>query len=145
MIVVDASVWVSVSMPTDSLRVASRAWLATVVNAREGLAGPSLVLAEVAGAVARRTGSVAKADAAARRLGITPGLTLLPVDDALVRAAARVAADLGLRGADATYVAVARRLACPLVTWDTEMIAGRRAPSPPFSRPPSRRPPSPRH
>ena len=30
--------------------------------------------------------------------------------------------DLSLRGADATYVAVARRLDCPLVTWDVEMV-----------------------
>ena len=122
MIVVDASVWVSISMPTDSFRTVSRAWLAAALRADESFAGPSLVLAELAGAVARKTGDVSKADGAVRRIDSTPNVTLLPVDDALAREAARLAADLGLRGADATYVAVARRLGCPLVTWDAEMV-----------------------
>ena len=34
--------------------------------------------------------------------------------------AAEVAADLRLRGADAVYVAAARLLRVPLVTWDRE-------------------------
>jgi len=121
-IVVDASVWVSIAIIPDSFRAVSRAWFAAALSADEAFAGPSLVLAEVAGAVARKTGDIAKADAALRRIDNTPNLTLLPLDDPLAREAARLAADLGLRGADATYVAVARRLACPLVTWDAEMI-----------------------
>lgn len=122
MIVVDASVWVSIAIIPDSFRVASRAWFAGALSADEKFAGPALVLAEVAGAVARKTGDIAKADAAVRRIDNTPNLTLLPLDDALAREAARLAADLGLRGADATYVAVAHRLGCPLVTWDAGMV-----------------------
>jgi len=44
------------------------------------------------------------------------------VDAGLAHQAALIAADLGLRGADAIYVALAERLGCPLVTWDVEMI-----------------------
>ena len=122
MIVVDASVWVSTAVPSDAFERMSSTWLARAVLAGEELAGPTLVLAEVAGAVSRKLGDVARADLAVRRLTATPNLTLLPVDDDLAREAARLAADLGLRGADATYAAVARRLGCPLVTWDAELI-----------------------
>lgn len=122
MIVVDAGVWVSVAIPTDPFRTVSRAWLAATVRAGEAVAGPCIVLAEVAGAVARRSGDVRKADEAVQRLIATPRLTLLAIDDALALDAARLAADLGLRGADAAYVAAADRLACPLITWDAETI-----------------------
>ena len=122
MIVVDASVWVSTAIPSDAFERMSSTWLARAVLAGEELAGPTLVFAEVAGAVSRKLGDVARADLVVQRVATTPRLTLLPVDDALTREAARLAADLGLRGADATYVAVARRLGCPLVTWDAEMV-----------------------
>jgi predicted nucleic acid-binding protein len=49
-----------------------------------------------------------------------PVLRLLAVDDTLAEASARLAADLGLRGADAVYVALAARLSARLVTWDRE-------------------------
>jgi predicted nucleic acid-binding protein len=42
------------------------------------------------------------------------------VDESLAREAAELAARLRLRGADAVYVAVARKLDLPLVTWDAE-------------------------
>jgi len=121
-IVVDASVWVSVAIPEDAFRTVSRAWLAASVATGEAFAGPSIVLAEVAGAVARRSGEAGKADIAVQSLGATPRMTIHAVDEALAREAARLAADLGLRGADAVYVATAVRLGCPLVTWDDEMI-----------------------
>jgi predicted nucleic acid-binding protein len=42
------------------------------------------------------------------------------MDRGLVREAARLASDLGLRGADSFYVAVAARLGLPLVTLDVD-------------------------
>lgn len=122
MIVVDASVWVSTAIPADAFERMSSTWLARGILGGEEFAGPTLVLAEVAGAVSRKLGDIALADLAVGRLTATPRMTLLPLDDALAREAARLAADLGLRGADATYAAVARRLGCPLVTWDAELI-----------------------
>jgi predicted nucleic acid-binding protein len=49
-----------------------------------------------------------------------PGLRLVEMDNELVRQAAKLAAELGLRGADSMYVAVARRLDLPLVTFDVD-------------------------
>jgi predicted nucleic acid-binding protein len=47
-------------------------------------------------------------------------LTLISMDDSLAQAAAEIAADYALRGAEATYVAVARRHSCTLVSLDRE-------------------------
>jgi predicted nucleic acid-binding protein len=52
--------------------------------------------------------------------GLRSMLTLDDLDEALARESARVAIDLGLRVADATYVAVARRRGVALITWDRE-------------------------
>jgi predicted nucleic acid-binding protein len=51
-----------------------------------------------------------------------PGLRMVEMDASLVTTAAQLAADLGLRGADALYVAVAYRLGLPLATLDEDQI-----------------------
>lgn len=45
-------------------------------------------------------------------------IQFVPIDDGLAHEAAELAADRALRGADAVYVAVARRHGCALVTLD---------------------------
>jgi predicted nucleic acid-binding protein len=52
-----------------------------------------------------------------------PNARLVPVDRPLAVLAAGIAAELYLRGADALYVALARRLSVALVTWDGEQLA----------------------
>lgn len=118
--VVDASVIVSRLVPHDAHHEVSRRWLAR--HAAEGglLVTPALLLPEVAGAVARRTGSARLASRAVDAVLRVPGLRLVPVDDVLARTAATLAGQLRLRGADAVYVAVAAALRLPLVTWDAE-------------------------
>lgn len=118
--VVDASVVVSRLVPHDVHHEASRRWLARHVAGRGLVIAPTLLLPEVAGAVARRTG-----DPRLGRRGIeavlrVPGLRLVTVDDVLARTAAALAARLRVRGSDAVYIAVAATLALPLVTWDIE-------------------------
>ena len=81
-----------------------------------------LVLAEVAGAVARRTGLSELGTRAVTLVRHLPDARLVPVDAELAQLGARVAAQLRLRGADALYVALARRLGAPLVTWDQEQL-----------------------
>jgi predicted nucleic acid-binding protein len=49
-----------------------------------------------------------------------PGLRLVEMDNELVHEAACLAAELGLRGADSIYVAVALQLNLPLVTFDVD-------------------------
>jgi len=62
---------------------------------------------------------------AAREVGALYRLQMpiVPVDNALAVEAARLAADLGLSGYDAAFVAAARRLGVPLVTCDRRLAA----------------------
>ncbi len=118
--VVDASVWVSALVPQDVHHARSRAWLEE--RLREGvlLVAPIILLAEVAGAIARRTGDPALGERATEMLLSLPNLRLAPIENRVGDEAARLAAQLRLRGADALYVAVASLLEVPLVTWDRE-------------------------
>src|SRR5437773_1369529 len=70
--------------------------------------------------IARRTRDRKLARRAIERLLRLSTLRIVTVDWRLAEHAASLAADLRLRGADATYVAVADRLHLPLVTWDRE-------------------------
>ncbi len=118
--VVDASVLVSRLVPHDVHHEPSRRWLASHVEGGGLVVAPALLLPEVAGAVARRTAEPRLAQRAVEAVLRLPALRLVPVDEVLARAAARLAGQLRLRGADALYVATAARLRLPLVTWDTE-------------------------
>jgi predicted nucleic acid-binding protein len=119
-IVVDASVWVSVFVEQDVNHRISWQWVRRQVAARETLAEPYLLLPEVVGSVARRSGRPRVAYRAVEDLLASPGLHLLPLERGLARIATVLAAELRLPGADAVYVAVARVLGVPLVTWDRE-------------------------
>ena len=120
MIVVDASVWVSRYIPNDLWHVDSRGWLEQYMGSGRLVIAPALLLAEVAGAVARRMRRPHLGHRAAADLLKLPTVRLLPVDNILAQAAATLAADFSLRGPDAAYVAAADRLGIPLVTWDQE-------------------------
>lgn len=80
---------------------------------------PSLLLAEIGGAISRRTTPSLDLKAVELVQNL-PGLQLVEMEDALLRDAAQLAAELGLRGADSTYVAVATRLDLPLLTLDAD-------------------------
>jgi predicted nucleic acid-binding protein len=122
-IVVDASVWVSRLVPQDVFHPAVKAWMEARRAAGVIFLSPAMLLPEVAGAVSRRTGEPLLAQAAIDSLSRLPGLRLVEMDQSLVQEAARLAADLGLRGADAFYVAVAARLNLALVTLDEDQKA----------------------
>ena len=118
--VVDASVWVSALVPQDVHHEESRSWLEARMREGTLLIAPVIVLAEVAGAIARRSGDSSLGERAMETLFNLPNLRLVPIDDRVGYEAARVAARLRLRGADALYAAVAVLLHVPLVTWDAE-------------------------
>lgn len=84
--------------------------------------GPTLVLAECAGALARRTGSEQEANRLVEALQSFPGFEFIPLDLPLARRAAQIAARHRLRGADAVYAATAERQDATLITWDAEML-----------------------
>ena len=81
---------------------------------------PRLLLAELAGAIRRLTRDPIRARLALDSLHANPYLQFITLDDHLMDSAAEIAADLGLRGADAVYVAVARRHGSTLVSLDRE-------------------------
>lgn len=120
MMVVDASVWVSRLVPQDVYHIASDHWLRWYLSSGGLIAAPMILLAEVAGPVSRRTGDPTLGQRAIRHLVRLAALRLIPIDRQLGRQTAQLAAELRLRGADATYIALADHLKIPLVTWDHE-------------------------
>jgi predicted nucleic acid-binding protein len=133
-IVVDAGVWVARLVPQDAFHAAVRTWMESRRGEETEFLAPALLLAEVAGAVARRTGDAALARQAVEHLERLPGLRLVEMDHALLDEAAHLAAELGLRGADSTYVSVASRLNIPLATLDADQCerAAKRIPIQPI-------------
>jgi len=120
--VVDASIWVSRLVSADVHHPVSETWLETFVGGGGQCVAPVLLLAEVAGAISRRTTEARLGQAALKLLLRMPALRIVNVERRLGTSAAQLAADLGLRGADAVYVALARQLKVPLITWDQEQL-----------------------
>lgn len=119
-IVVDASVWVSRLVPQDVHHDVSRRWIDGFTARGGRVVAPVLLLPEIAGSISRRTGAPELAHHAAKQVQRIRRLRLVSIDRRLGQAATRIAADLGMRGADAAYVAVAEQLKIPLLTWDND-------------------------
>ncbi len=119
-IVLDASVWISRLVQRDVFHRAVKAWMDKQRSEGVIFLSPALLLPEVAGAISRRTCEPHLARNATASLMRLPGLRLVELDQSLVQEASRLAADLGLRGADSFYVAVAARLNLPLFTLDED-------------------------
>jgi predicted nucleic acid-binding protein len=122
MFVVDANVWVSYYLLNDVNYAPSKTWLDQQIANSQLLVAPTLLLPEVSGAIARRTGLTNEGLQAIARITNFTTLNLINVTDSLGKRAADLAADLRLRGADAIYVAVAHQIGVPLVTWDNEIL-----------------------
>jgi predicted nucleic acid-binding protein len=118
-VVLDASVWVSASIPDDVHHQATRAWLSGV-SSTDTLVTPALGLLETAGAVARRTGSSALARESVNAIEHLPNVVVVIPDAELWTLAVHAASGRALRGADALYVALAQALGIPLATWDDD-------------------------
>jgi predicted nucleic acid-binding protein len=122
MTVTDASIWVSRFLPEDAFHAASRDWLMNAASGQSSLIAPASLLPEVAGAIARRTGSTRLGYQAVQQIRQVPNLQLVALDTDLCDFAAEVASTNRLRGADALYVAVAHQLQTALVSWDHEQL-----------------------
>jgi predicted nucleic acid-binding protein len=120
-VVVDASVWVGLLVPVDAHHAACRGWLRRHLANSASFVVPAHALAEIGGAIARRTGNALRGRLAVETVLATPGLQVVPIDAGLAQAGAELAADLQLRGADALYAVVASLLNLPLVTLDAEL------------------------
>jgi predicted nucleic acid-binding protein len=83
---------------------------------------PNLVLVEVAGAISRTRRASAQAQAFATALSRLPHVTVRVLDEVCALHALTLAAQHGLRGADAVYAAVACEAGSTLVTLDNEHL-----------------------
>lgn len=119
-VVVDASLWVARLIENDGFHELSSQWLDFQRSQGIQFVSPTLLLVEVAAAISRRTGVSALGKQAAEALENIPDLRLVEMDHEVVEAAIQVGADLGVRGADALYVAIANLLTLPLATLDTD-------------------------
>src|SRR5436189_5292441 len=118
LVVIDASVWVSRLLPTDANHQRAIAWVDNHIMNGGSFAAPLILVIEIAASVSRNTGNPLDARIAVRQLYLLPNMQLLAMDQPLVNESTDLAADYGLRGADAMYVAVAKRLGVSLVTFD---------------------------
>jgi predicted nucleic acid-binding protein len=121
-VIVDASVWPGAFLTTDVHHLASRGWLNQSIANADPFIIPTTALSEIAGAIARSSGIPLLGHRALAKLLQTPNIQIVPIDAALGEQAAKFAASLRLRGADAAYVAVADALGIALVTWDQELL-----------------------
>ena len=102
--------------------MASRDWITRKADAGIPILGPSHVLAEISGAVSRRTRREELGRMTSTVISELPAFQLIPIDRELADVSASVAAGMRLRGADAVYVALALLMNFPLVTWDNEQL-----------------------
>lgn len=117
---VDASVFVNAFNPNEDGHVESLAILAAIQEHGDPLIVPTLLLPEVASAVARASDDSTGAVQYANAIAALPHLTIVALTSTMARQAAELAAAHRLRGADSIYVAVARRYGTTLVTRDEE-------------------------
>lgn len=119
---VDASVFVNAFNPHETGHAASLAALTAIQEGGDPIIVPTLVLAEVASAVARASDDTAGAMEYVDAIAALPNVTLVTMTPAVARQAADLAAAHRLRGADAVYVAVSLRYGTVLVTRDGEQL-----------------------
>jgi len=121
--VVDANVWLSAASSREPGHAHSVRFLREAMARRVAFLLPVLVLPEVAGTAARRTQDSADGIAMIEQLLRLPNTRFFDLTIARAQAAAQLASQLFLRGADAQYVALAAEHRAPLVTLDRELRA----------------------
>ncbi len=122
MYTVDASVWVNGFDQREAGHATSRQLLEVLRTRALPIIVPNLVLAEVAGAISRTRNDPVRAEAFATTLGRLPNVTVVALDEPLGYQARALAAQYGLRGADAVYAAVAQQTGCTLISLDHEHL-----------------------
>jgi predicted nucleic acid-binding protein len=119
---VDASVWVNADSPAEPHQPHSRALIDLLFARGLPIVVPTLLPAEVAGAIARTRGDSQLAWDMAAALLVLPTVRWVALDDVVAARAAELAAQNRLRGADAVYAAVALEHHCELVSLDREHL-----------------------
>jgi predicted nucleic acid-binding protein len=121
MYTIDTSVFINAVEPHEQDHAASRQLLGLLRARQIAVIVPTLVIVEVAGTVSRLR-DAARAQRLTEILTRLRMVTFVPLDDALARQAAALAATHRLRGADAVYAAVAQQYATTLISRDREHL-----------------------
>ena len=119
--VTDASLWVGYFLAEDRWHPAALEWVDRQLREGGRLVAPLLLLAEVGGAISRRTGDSELGKSAVRAMLGWPRLELV-AEEELGRLVFQIACDLKVPGADALYIATAHRRSLPLITCDNHQI-----------------------
>lgn len=122
MFTVDTSVHLNALKPDEVGSAESQAFLERLHRDGNRVYAPTLLLVELAGAVARAMGDAGAAHAIVESVSDLPGQQWVALDDLLSEEAAWLAAEFRLRGADAVYGAVARHYQTALVTRDRHQL-----------------------
>ena len=120
MYTLDANIFARDTDPTDPLYPVCHALLELLDQRQIPIIVPHLLLIEVAAAVSRTRRDPIRARIIADAIAAFAHVQFVPLDEVLAKEATALAADRGLRGADAVYVAVAQRYGCILVSLDRE-------------------------
>ncbi|HUP27117.1 MAG TPA: type II toxin-antitoxin system VapC family toxin, partial [Chloroflexia bacterium] len=121
-VVIDASVWIAFFLPVDIAHQDSYTWVDKHTASGGSLISPLILLTEVAAAISRRLGKPEVARKAVDAISNLNLMRIVPLDPDLMEEATNLAASYGLRAADAIYVATAKQLGIPLLTWDNEQL-----------------------
>jgi predicted nucleic acid-binding protein len=121
MYMVDASVWVNAFDQREPGHHVSRQFLEVVRDQAVPIIVPNLVLVEVAGAISRTRQAPEQAQAFVIALSRLPYVTVRMLDEGCALHALTLAAQHGLRSADAVYAAVAHESGSTLATLDNEI------------------------
>ena len=122
MYTIDASVLVNAVNAAEAGSTISQAFLSTIQRQNLPLFCPTLLLVEVAAAVARALDDPIRAAALAAAVSGWPNQTLVSLDETLTDRAIGLASTVCLRGADAVYAAVAEQYGTTLVTLDRQQL-----------------------
>jgi len=122
-VTIDASVFVSAFSPAELAHKASKAFMTRVREDGIPIIVPTLVLPEIAAAIARGQDKPELGVEFAEEVSRFPNLLLVNLDKSLAKQAVEAAACYRLRGSDAVYAAVSLRFGTHLVTLDGEQLA----------------------
>lgn len=122
MAVIDASLYIALVNEREDAHTRSWAWFEQAQALREPILAPAILLAEVAAALSRGVGDSILARRVVQQLRSSGMVELIPVTVAMAVQAATIAADYGIRGCDAIYVALAVQQEDGLVTLDRQQL-----------------------
>ncbi|MCO5220660.1 MAG: type II toxin-antitoxin system VapC family toxin [Thermomicrobiales bacterium] len=120
MIVVDASVWLSAILESDIHHHETLPWRTSIERTGEQIAVPSHFPAEVAGVLSRTGSDRLFITGTLDLIGAESLFTIYPIDVQFGLACAELANSAAVRGSDAIYLALARFLQVPLLSWDRQ-------------------------